>query len=698
MAPAAQLTMLSMGPNNGTGLAVPVDLVTGVFQDAYNDGARIHSNSWGSSGLSNFGKYKANSQDVDEFVRDHPDMLIVIAAGNDGPNASTVTPPGTAKNCLTVGASESVRLLPGLISIDPNLQDADFNPATSPTNVPLSTNTFDEQADNADHIATFSSRGPMNDTGDTRIKPEIVAPGTWILSCRSTVSTADVGPDGLPHGALGNSPPYANDADGVATHAEAVGSGLPGAPFFGTWNQLTPDAPAGSGAVYQQNYYYSSGTSMATPITSGAATLLRQYLRQRRGVANPSAALMKALLINGATVPAAESNTPNSNRGFGWLDLERTLTPAPTGQQVYSDDLALAVATGEVRSFDVQLAAPGQPLRVTLTWSDHPGKGLQNKLYLRVIPPGGGTPIDGDVTAFPTASNNAQRVHIAAPVAGVYTIEVHGLDVAFGVPALAPDIRQDFALAVINGVGFSPKPVDVCQVIDHSGSMGFYGYMAPAKERAKQFVDVLRINDRTGVVSFDGTATTNNVVESIAGLATQAAIKANIDAIGPAGVTSIGAGLQTGQAELTAGGDPAHPQAIVLLSDGHENTPPWVGGVVSDSPPAWYGGPDFSEALPTIPATTKVYTVSLGVQSDEVLLQELATATGGVFHAIHSPAEIAKLHEIYVHLQALTGGEEVIVSGSSSVVGLNPGIVNIDPVILNGFRPLDPAMLPLITE
>ena len=65
-----------------------------------------------------------------------------------------------------------------------------------------------------------------------------------------------------------------------------------------------------------------------------------------------------------------------------------------------------------------------------------------------------------------------------------------------------------------------------------------------------------------------------------------------------------------------------------------------------------------------------MYTVSLGVQSDEVLLQDIATQTGGVFHAIHSPADVGKLHEIYVHLQALTGGEEVIASGSSQVDGM----------------------------
>ncbi|MDA0182235.1 S8 family serine peptidase [Solirubrobacter phytolaccae] len=668
MAPAARLTVLSMGPDSGPGLVVPLDLGVGVFDDAYTDGARIHSDSWGDS--INLGRYTALSQDVDEFVWDHRDLLVIISAGNAGDSASTVTPPGTAKNCLTVGASESVRPLPAIITIDPNLQDVDGNPATPPTNFPLQWAGFGLQADNADDIADFSSRGPVNDNGDSRIKPDIVAPGTFILSCRSTVSIADVGPDGLPPEAIGGL--YPDDADGLFDHTEAVGRGLPGGRFFGTWNQNTPGPPAGAGPLATDNYVYESGTSMATPITSGAVAVLRQYLRERRGIENPSAALMKAFIINAAKVPPAMSTAPSNAHGFGWLNLQAVLTPAPTGQQAYSDDVDLAVATGDVREFSVQVADPLQPLRVTLTWSDFPGKGLQNRLYLRVLPPGGTPAIDGDVTAFPNPRNNVQRVHVPAPVPGVYTIQVHGVNVAFGIPEHAPALRQDFALAVINGVGFSPRPVDVAQVIDHSGSMGFYSFMVPARERAKQLVDVLRINDRTGVVQFDHTAATVSPVATVTSLAGQVATKTAIDTINPAGATSIGAGLQQGVQDLAAGGDPSHPQAIVLLSDGHENTPPWVGGGLTNSPPAWYTGPDFTDALPGVPATTKIYTVSLGVASDEVLLQAIAAARGGVFQAIHSAAEIGKLHEIYVHLQALVGGEEVIAAGSGSVSGIGP--------------------------
>lgn len=449
MAPAAKLTVLSMGADNSTGLSVPDDLTTGVFRDAYADGARIHSNSWGSN--ASLGKYTAFAADVDDFVWDHRDMLVVVAAGNGGSGPSTVSAPGTAKNCLTVGASESVRELPANVSIDPNLQDHDSDPATPKRNVPLSF-AMGVQADDAEDIASFSARGPVNEPGDPRTKPDIVAPGTFILSCRSTVSTADTGPDGLSHVSVGNAR-YADDADGVATHAEAVGRGLPGRRFFGTWNQNTPAAPEGSGPLAEQNYFYDSGTSMATPITSGSLALLRQYLRTQRGVSEPSAALMKALIVNGAAIPAGQSHAPDNTRGFGWLDLQQTVMPEPTAEQRFVDDKDFAVSTGDVQTFEIQAADADHPLRVTLAWTDRPGKGLQNKLYLRVVPPAGGAPIDGDVSAFPNPTNNLQRVHVAEPVAGTYTIEVHGIDVVFGIDPLVGAIRQDFAIAVSNCVG-----------------------------------------------------------------------------------------------------------------------------------------------------------------------------------------------------------------------------------------------------
>src|SRR5205814_6866394 len=84
---------------------------------AYNDGARISSNSWGSSSNA----YTADSQSYDALVRDaqptgstfptagNQEMVIVFAAGNSGSSANTVHAPATGKNVLVVGAAENVR-------------------------------------------------------------------------------------------------------------------------------------------------------------------------------------------------------------------------------------------------------------------------------------------------------------------------------------------------------------------------------------------------------------------------------------------------------------------------------------------------------------------------------------------------------------------------------------------------------------
>lgn len=59
---------------------------------AFQNGARIHSNSWGSSCRNSFGAcisgctvdYRATSRDGDQVVWDHPELAVFVAAGNSG--------------------------------------------------------------------------------------------------------------------------------------------------------------------------------------------------------------------------------------------------------------------------------------------------------------------------------------------------------------------------------------------------------------------------------------------------------------------------------------------------------------------------------------------------------------------------------------------------------------------------------------
>ncbi len=158
IAPAARLSNIKYLNNNNSGSLTSHATLA---ETAWGHGARISSNSWGSDA---FGAYTASSQQHDQLARDassaggNQQMLFVFSAGNDG--VAGVGAPATAKNVLTVGATEG--------------SDAQSGCGGSST------------ADNIQQIASFSSRGP---TTDGRSKPEVVAPGTHVVGTASPASS-----------------------------------------------------------------------------------------------------------------------------------------------------------------------------------------------------------------------------------------------------------------------------------------------------------------------------------------------------------------------------------------------------------------------------------------------------------------------------------------------------------------------------
>jgi subtilisin family serine protease len=426
LAPRARLFFISVADSDGILRGIPNDLSQGYFDFALNAGAQIQTNSWGEQSsdpqeeAALNGRYGANSTDADKFCFANRTFLVLFSAGNSGdsqfPKART---PGTAKNVLTVGASESLRPLPASVSF-PNGG---------------SINGLSSQADNIADVADFSSIGPVQ---NNRRKPDVVAPGTWILSTRSSVCVADNGPDGFPD---------SGDEDGLKTHAEAVGRGLPSRPLFGSGNANAPALPAGVSTAAQLRYMYESGTSMATPLTAGACALIREYLITKRNLPNPSAALIKALMVNGAVDMG--QGVPNNRQGWGRVDLVNTINPASGIPIQFDDQLSNAVGTGQIRRFDVSVTASGFPLAVTLVWRDPAGATIQNRLHLRLIPPGGGQALASDPVN--NIRNNVQKVIVPNPATGTWKVEVEGVNIGTGVPEFAPAKRQDFALAVANG-------------------------------------------------------------------------------------------------------------------------------------------------------------------------------------------------------------------------------------------------------
>jgi serine protease AprX len=413
---------------------IPPDL-NALFQQAYLAGARIHTNSWGAPVA---GTYPRNSRAVDEFMWNHPDMLILFSAGNEGVDdntdgvidADSIGSPGTAKNCLTVGASENNR--PRGSSPPPGIdrnwsQQAKYQQLTAAGHV----------SDNVDGMAAFSSRGP---TDDQRIKPDVVAPGTNILSTLSSAFPSNKTP---------------------------------------LWGRLPEGHPL------RTFYCWSGGTSMATPLVAGAAALVRQHLVEQRGHLQenrkPSGALIKAILVNGAVAPPGQfpgeiPAGPNPVSGFGRVDVARSVAPEPLHRTLFADEPDHAVSTGQIRTFQVRASDTALPLKITLVWTDAPGLegvgGLVNQLYLQLQSPDGSV-ADGDLHSMLEVKNNVQQVVVANPVAGAYTIRVRGVSVTRQSPGAAPGAspRQDFAVAVSNGLPVTTPPDDVAGAVDLLGSM-----------------------------------------------------------------------------------------------------------------------------------------------------------------------------------------------------------------------------------
>jgi serine protease AprX len=399
VAPAAKLYFQSLlDPRGGLG-GLPVSLED-LFEPAYQAGARVHNNSWGAATAS---AYTVDSNDVDAYAAKRRDMLIVIAAGNEGTAADpfnsepgfvdwlSIGSPASCKNALTVGAARNRRTTGGLSGRtygDTWRQDFPKPPIAD-----------QRVSGDPESMAAFSSRGPCD---DRRIKPDIVAPGTDIISTRS-----DIAPD---------------------DH------------FWG----LVDDNSA---------YAYMGGTSMACPLVAGCAALVRQYFVDERDT-SPSAALLKATLVNGARWLSGPDSLadrearPNFHQGFGAVNLTTTVpNPAEPDLRLEFVDcwetpnLQLG-ETGERQRFQVDVEG-GVPLRLCMAYTDLPGRSLQNDLSVMVQDPTGAK-IAGN-TGLPEITksdvdNNVEVIRVDDPAPGRWLIQV------FARNLLRPP--QDYALVV----------------------------------------------------------------------------------------------------------------------------------------------------------------------------------------------------------------------------------------------------------
>jgi hypothetical protein len=376
--------------DNEANEASPAPADGDLARDAVRAGAQIGANSWGNDVQ---GEYDIDAAQFDELVRDadaatpgDQPYILEFSAGNAGPNSMTMDSPASGKNVIATGASENV---PGTLAM-----------------------TYGLYADGPDTMADFSSRGPCQ---DGRIKPDVVAPGTWIASAASAAA---------------------------------------------------PNEAAIAWSAIDDAYVYMGGTSMAGPQAAGAAAVFVQFYKSLHTNAIPSPALVKAALINSADeldqANGGPGPVPNSDEGWGRINLANiivtNLNSAPRFYQYLDQNVLLTNSQVYARHIFVQGA--DEPLKITLAYTDEPGfpgaiPALVNDLDLEVVAPdgtlyrgnqfGAGESVPNAPT--PDKLNNVEGIYLPQPAPGDYLVRVRGSKIVQDAITNTPGvIDQDFAL------------------------------------------------------------------------------------------------------------------------------------------------------------------------------------------------------------------------------------------------------------
>ena len=217
------------------------------------------------------------------------------------------------------------------------------------------------------------------------------------------------------------------------------------------------------------------GTSMSAPTVAGLGALVREYYtagfyaagtRAPAQGLQPSGALVKATLIDGAVALGPGAPEPDFESGYGRVLVGQSFAFTGTSFRLRVDDHRTGIATGSVVTHAYDVAA-GTPFRATLVWADHPAAlnaetARVNELRLEVIDPSGtvwfqtidpgsGLPVMTSDLADPhDALNVTERLVFPSPAAGRWGVRVVGVDV--------PMEPQPFALVVRGDLTDCPAP------------------------------------------------------------------------------------------------------------------------------------------------------------------------------------------------------------------------------------------------
>jgi V8-like Glu-specific endopeptidase len=239
--------------------------------------------------------------------------------------------------------------------------------------------------------------------------------------------------------------------------------------------------------------------------------------------------------------------------------------------------------------------------------------------------------------------------------------------------------------------GEPPIARDVMVVFDRSGSMAADAgtgrtKIEEARDAASLFVELVRAGagSRLGLVSFSTSASSpvdfalaDATVQSKALLVGGPPFNGGVVAgLTPSGTTTIGGGLAAARTQLPA--PSPNPRAILLLTDGLQNTPPMIGDVTGSL------------------AGIDLHAIGFGTEAnlDGALLSQLAESHHGLYTRAGAPLDLKKFFalafgEIF-EAGALTDPPAVLAPGQNEGQPVTFDVFDEDTItIVVGWEPLD---------
>lgn len=215
-------------------------------------------------------------------------------------------------------------------------------------------------------------------------------------------------------------------------------------------------------------------------------------------------------------------------------------------------------------------------------------------------------------------------------------------------------------------------PLNLTLVLDTSGSME--GEAIEAEKRAaRELVERLTANDRVSLVVFHSTAEVLVPSTPVTADARKQLAKA-IDGITARGTTDLALGLGLGLQQAQAGRMNRSIDRLVLLGDGVANNPAPVPGLVAQA----------------VSMRLQITTLGLGIEFDPQMLSKIAEDTGGRYHYLDQPEQVAAVFE-----DELLQMRQVIGKNLSLALVAGPG-VTLEP--MGGFQPMGNGLHALLGD